>query len=170
MKIKGWEKLHGITYRGYSIINPTHNAIHTQYIADVLDIQTHRKIELRLDMDAGFADESYILTIKDVLNKVVVKRVVDFEMLKSMYNFRQIFELCIEDYIKEVENFWIGSSTNVVTPISHSIVSNVTKRINGGINQFDTDYGTSSLPTFEDFTKMWRSTPAGKFTQTLINK
>ena len=47
----------------------------------------------------------------------------------------------------------------------------LTKRINGGINQFDVDYGTMSLPTFDDFQRTWwGSKPVSKFTQTLINK
>ena len=80
-----------------------------------------------------------------------------------------VYEYCIEDYIKEIDNG--VSLTNVATPISHSIVSNVTKRINGGINQLDVDYGTMSLPTFDDFQKSWwRYKPVSKFTQTLINK
>jgi hypothetical protein len=171
MKIIGWEKLKGITYKGYSITNPMVNAIHTQYIADVLDISKSYKMELRLDTDAGFRDSSYVLTISDRLNNVVVKRIVDFEMLKRISSFRMVYEYCIEDYIREVDKgVSLGNATNVATPISHSIVSNVTKRINGGMNQFDKDYGTTSLPTFDDFAKIWRSTPVGKFTQTLINK
>jgi hypothetical protein len=170
MKIKGWEKLSGITYRGYSIIDPIHNAINTQYIADVLDIHSHHKLALRLDMDSGFDNNSYILTITDRLHNVVIKRMLDFGMLQRISNFRMAFELCIEDYIERVEKTWIGSAIVTGTPISHSIVSNVTKRINGGINQFDTDYGTMSLPTFDDFAKMRGSTSARQFTQTLINK
>jgi hypothetical protein len=172
MKITGWEKLKGITYKGYSIINPMVNAVYTQYFADVLDIQSHRQMELRLDTDAGFRDSSYVLTIRDRFHNVVVKRMVDFEMLKRISSFRIIYEHCIDDYIREVEKgVSLVNATNVATPISHSIVSNVTKRINGGISQFDTNYGTMSLPTFDDFQKTWwRSKPVSKFTQTLINK
>jgi hypothetical protein len=170
MKINGWEKLKGITYKGYSIINPMVNAVYTQYFADVLDIQSHRQMELRLDTDAGFRDSSYVLTIRDRLHNVVVKRIVDFEMLKRISSFRMIYEHCIDDYIREVEKTWTATPIITSTPISHSIVSNVTKRINGGINQFDTDYGTMSLPTFDDFAKMRRSTSDRQFTQTLINK
>jgi hypothetical protein len=169
MKITGWEKLKGITYKGYSIINPMVNIESTQYFADILDIQSHRQMELRLDTDAGFRDSSYVLTIRDRFYNVVVKRMVDFEMLKRISSFRMIYEYCIDDYIREVEKTWTGSATITSTPISHSIVSNVTKRINGGLNQFDTDYGTMSLPTFDDFAKMRGSTSARQFTQTLIN-
>lgn len=169
MKITGWEKIKGITYKGYSITNPMVNAKHTQYFADVLDISKSYIMKMRLDTDAGFRDESHVLTIHDTLNNIVVKRIVDFEMLKRISSFRMVYEYCIEDYIQEVDNG--VSLTNVATPISHSIVSNVTKRINGGINQFDVDYGTSSLPTFDDFQKSWwRYKPVSKFTQTLINK
>lgn len=172
MKITGWEKLKGITYKGYSITNPMVNEEHTQYFADVLDISKSYIMQLRLDTDAGFRDESHVLTIHDRLNNVVVKRIVDFEMLKRISSFRMVYEYCIEDYIKEIDNgVSLVHSTNVATPISHSVVSNVTRRVNGGINQFDTNYGTSSLPNFDDFQKRWwGSKPVSKFTQTLINK
>ena len=172
MKITGWEKLKGITYKGYSITNPMVNAEHTQYFADVLDISKSYIMQLRLDTDAGFRDESHVLTIHDRLNNVVVKRIVDFEMLKRISSFRMVYEYCIEDYIKEIDNgVSLVHATNVATPISHSVVSNVTRRVNGGINQFDTNYGTSSLPNFDDFQKRWwGSKPVSKFTQTLINK
>jgi hypothetical protein len=180
MRIKGWEKINGITYKGYCMINPMHNADETIYFADIMDITTNRTIVMELEMQQPynvisggnpFLDkEHFMLHIRDMNNRIRITRIVELINIRSLSSFRQIFELCIEDYIKEVEKSWIGTATNVATPISHSIVSNVTKRINGGINQFDVDYGTSSLPTFDDFAKMWRSTPAGKFTQTLINK
>ena len=125
MKITGWEKLKGITYKGYSIINPMVNAVYTQYFADVLDIQSHRQMELRLDTDAGFRDSSYVLTIRDRLNNVVVKRIVDFEMLKRISSFRMIYEHCIDDYIREVEKTWIGSATITSTPIQHSGINSL---------------------------------------------
>ena len=36
MKIKGWEKISGYTYKGYTIVNPIHNAYETKYEATIL--------------------------------------------------------------------------------------------------------------------------------------
>ena len=144
MKIKGWEKLNGITYKGYCILNPIHNAIDTQYIADVMFLETKEKLLLRLNTEDGYADiNSFLLTLEDKKNKVIVNRVLNLAMLQSISNFRMMFEMCIEDFIKEVEN----PSTLQSMPKSSSV-----------------------LPTFDDFVKMWRTTPVGQLTQTLIEK
>jgi len=43
MKIKGWEKISGYTYKGYCLVNPIHNAGETKYMADILDLnETHK--------------------------------------------------------------------------------------------------------------------------------
>jgi hypothetical protein len=142
MKISGWEKLSGITYKGYSIINPMVNPESTQYFADILDISTNYKIDLQLDTEAGFGD-SYLLKLSDIRNKVYVQRMIKFDMLKSISNFRMMFEMCIEDYILEFENL------KTIEPIAKS---------------------SSLIPTFDDFAKMWRQTPIGEMTQALVNK
>lgn len=142
MKINGWEKLSGITYKGYSITNPMVNPESTQYFADILDISTNYKIDLQLDTEAGFGD-SYVLKLSDIRNKVYVQRRIKFDMLKSISNFRMMFEMCIEDYILEFENL------KTIEPIAKS---------------------SSLIPTFDDFAKMWRQTPIGEMTQALVNK
>lgn len=142
MKISGWEKLSGITYKGYSIINPMVNPESTQYFADIFDISTNYKIDLQLDTEAGFGD-SYVLKLSDIRNKVYVQRMIKFDMLKSISNFRMMFEMCIEDYILEFENL------KTIEPIAKS---------------------SSLIPTFDDFAKMWRQTPIGEMTQALVNK
>lgn len=149
MKITGWEKLNGITYKGYCIVNPIHNSIYTQYIADIMDVSVSRmtNIELRLDTDAGFDNDSYTLTLRDKLHNLVIKRVLNIGMLQNISNFRMVFELCIEDYIKEIEKTWTGNPIVTSTPKS-----------------------SSALPSFDDFVNIWRTTPVGKLTQTLINK
>ena len=154
MKIKGWEKLNGITYKGYSILNPIYNAPQTQYIADIMFIETNQRMSLHLDMDAHF-NEPYILKIQDLKNRITIQRKLNFEMLKSISNFRVIFEMCIEDYLKEAEAIWTNQygTSNVVQAQTAQLPKS-----------------SSLLPTFDDFVKMWRTTPAGQLTQTLIEK
>lgn len=154
MKISGWEKLSGITYKGYSIINPMVNPESTQYFADILDISTNYKIDLQLDTKAGFGD-SYVLKLSDIKNKVYVQRMIQFDMLKSISNFRMIFEFCIEDYIKEVEATWTNQYGT-----SNAAQAQTTQL----------PKSSSVLPSFDDFVNIWRTTPVGQLTQTLINK
>lgn len=155
MKISGWEKLSGITYKGYSIINPMVNPESTQYFADILDISTKAKMVLTLDMEAGFDNKTCMLKLEDTKNKVFVNRVLKLEMLESISNFRMMYEMCIEDYINEVEMTWTNQygTSNIVEAQTTQLPKS-----------------SSILPSFDDFVKIWRTTPVGQLTQTLINK
>lgn len=155
MKIKGWDKLNGITYRGYAILNPIYNSIQTEYVAEIMDVTTKQRMSLHLDMEAGFDNQSYLLKLQDIKNKINVQRMISIEMLKSISTFRQIYEMCIEDYIREAEEQSTNpfDSTNSPQYITHHQMPK----------------SSSMLPTFDDFAKMWKQTPAGKFTQTLID-
>lgn len=104
MKIKGWEKLNGICYKDYCILNPIHNSIMTHYIADVMNLITKNKIQLKLDFDAGFDEYIAMLNLSDVNHNISVNRVINLVMLNSISNFRLVFELCLDDYLKEIKN------------------------------------------------------------------
>ena len=157
MKITGWEKLNGITYKGYSILNPIHNAMDTRYVADVMDLATKQRLSLDLETRDGIRALGnrtlYTIKLEDKRNRIIVQRVLDFEMLKSMATFRQIYEMCIEDYLKEVEESWTKQSGIV------NVVQN-----NG-----TTESWQSKLPTFDDFAKMWKNTPMGQVTNKIFN-
>ena len=143
MKISGWEKLHGITYKGYSILNPIHNAINTQYIADVMDLTTKNKLYMLLDLDSTYNDfgsiKYYALILEDKLSKIKVQRMINYDMLQSMSGFRQIYELCIEDYLTESESKQNGI-LNVVA------------------NSGATHSWSQNMPTFDEFRKNWKIT------------
>ena len=38
MKITGWEKISGLTYKGFSIVNPIHDANQEIYYATILNL------------------------------------------------------------------------------------------------------------------------------------
>ena len=157
MKITGWEKLNGITYKGYSILNPIHNAMDTRYVADVMDLATKQRLSLDLETRDGmkiFSDKTlYTIRLEDRKNKITIQRVLDFEMLKSISTFRQIYELCIEDYLKEVEESWT-KQTGIVNVVQ---------------NNGTTESWQNKLPTFDDFAKMWKNTPLGQATNKIFN-
>ncbi len=112
MKIKGWEKISGITYKGYCMINPIHNADETIYFADIMDLNNKRTIVMELEMQQPynvisggnpFADrEHYSLMIKDINNRIRIHRILELINIRSLNSFLQIFELCIEDYLKHL--------------------------------------------------------------------
>ena len=112
VKIKGWEKLSGITYRGYCIVNPIHNAYETEYLADVLNLNLpyKPKWELSLHMD-NLNPHEHIIWLGNPQNKLHTQIQVQTDGIRTISGFRQNWELLVERLI-DLEN--------LSTPISSS--------------------------------------------------
>jgi hypothetical protein len=112
VKIRGWEKLSGITYRGYCIVNPIHNAYETEYLADVLNLNLpyKPKWELSLHMD-NLNPHEHIIWLGNPQNKLHTQIQVQTDEIRTMSEFRQNWELLVERLI-DLEN--------LSTPISSS--------------------------------------------------
>jgi len=112
VKIRGWEKINGITYRGYCIVNPIHNAYETEYLADVLNLNLPQKPkwELSLHMD-NLNPHEHIIWLGNPQNKLHTQIQVQTDAIRTMSEFRQNWELLVERLI-DLEN--------LSTPISSS--------------------------------------------------
>jgi len=108
MKIKGWEKLSGITYKGYCIVNPIHNAHETKYEATILDLNLPYKPKWELSVltpqhkfivGENTADGIFFISMWDD-NKFSTSRKMNKQMMKSMSNFRQTFEEMVDELLK----------------------------------------------------------------------
>lgn len=148
MKIKGWEKISGITYKDYCMVNPIHNAQQTVYYADVINLITKDKLGLQLEMEEVFQPvdkynrvrEYFTLILKDVPRNIKIQRVVQLIHIKNISSFRQMVEMCIEDYLNEIgENDWANGIINQVQQNGTSIKY------------------TTSIPTFDEFVKMFKN-------------
>jgi hypothetical protein len=139
MKIKGWEKISGFTYKGYSIVNPIHNANEDTYYANILDLNQVQ--QPKWDMILKTTNGSDIITfrIEDSLTKhLMATSGLTKENIRTLQKFRVEYELLIDDILET------------------SILSKVTRNVNGGttgiINQVQSAgvnvlYGSSSLST-----------------------
>jgi hypothetical protein len=139
MKIKGWEKISGYTYKGYSIINPIHDANEEVYYANILDLnqvpQPKWEIELSINNNTGVIKFS----IKDGITKhLLAKSHLTKPNIETLQKFREQYEMLVDDILEERQHY----------------VKNVTRNINGGttgiINQVQSAgtnvlYGSSSL-------------------------
>ncbi len=115
MKIKGWEKISGFTYKGYSIVNPIHNANEDTYYANILDLNQVQ--QPKWDMILKTTNGSDIITfrIEDSLTKhLMATSGLTKENIRSLQKFRVEYELLIDDILET------------------AILSKVTKNINGG--------------------------------------
>ena len=103
MKIKGWEKISGYTYKGYAIVNPMHNADETKYFATILDLNdpTKPKWELSVLTPAHKfkIGDTFSIILKDNEGRSKINE-HSKEMMSSKQNFRMIFEEMIDGMLK----------------------------------------------------------------------
>jgi hypothetical protein len=129
MKIKGWEKLSGITYKGYCIVNPIHNAHETKYEATILNLNLPQKPKWELSVltpqhkfivGENTADGIFFISMWDD-NKFSASRKMNKQMMKSISNFRQTFE----DMVDEILKIQLTSA-----PRSHSLSGGIINHVN----------------------------------------
>lgn len=101
MKIKGWEKISGYTYKGYTIVNPMHNAEETKYEATILDLNQPHKPKWELEvLTPGYKwkladDYSFDIMVWDE-NKLNTRTKMDKQSMSSISHFRQTFEQLVD--------------------------------------------------------------------------
>lgn len=103
MKIKGWEKISGITYKGLTIVNPIHNADETKYTADILNFNKPDRPIWRL---AVLTDKhrfrnlsnNFFVTIRGE-NKLSTQTTASISNMMKISSFRQIFEVLVDEIL-----------------------------------------------------------------------
>jgi hypothetical protein len=123
IKINGWEKISGIGYKGYTIVNPIHNANETKYMATVLDLNQSHKPKWELNVLGpghkwkAVTDTNFHILLWDE-DKFSACREVSKDMISSVSAFRQIFEVLVDEVL-DVRR-------------KNSLFTNISKRVNGG--------------------------------------
>ena len=126
MKIKGWEKIHGYTYKGYSIVNPIHNAEETRYEATILDLNLPYKPKWELSVLTPAhkfkRDNAFSIILRDDENRSTINTLHKERMQSIVY-----FRCTVEEMIDKMLGMRL---TSAVTPNSHSINSRYTNTLN----------------------------------------
>ena len=121
MKIKGWEKISGYTYKGYTIVNPMHNADETRYEATILNLNLPQKPKWELVVLTPkhkwitFNADTFSIIMRDDENRSTINE-VNKQRMESISIFRNTFEEMIDKLL------------------SMRLTSAVTKTINSGGN------------------------------------
>jgi hypothetical protein len=127
MKIKGWEKISGYTYKGYSIVNPIHNAEETKYEATILDLNLPYKPKWELHVLTPAhkfkQDNDFSIILRDDENRSTINT-IDKQRMASISIFRQTFEEMVDKMLG------MRLTSAGVTASSHSIHSGYNKTIN----------------------------------------
>jgi hypothetical protein len=126
MKIKGWEKISGFTYKGFTMVNPMHNAEETRYEATILNLNLPQKPKWELVVLTPAhrfkQDNIFSITIWDE-NKLHTSNTMTKQMMKSISNFRQIFEEMVDEILKI-------QLISAPTYSSHSISGGIVNHVN----------------------------------------
>jgi hypothetical protein len=118
MKIKGWEKISGFTYKGYSIVNPIHNANEEVYYATILNLNQVYKPKWDIELTATPVKGVITFRIKDSVTQLLLaKSHLTKTNIDTLQKFREQYEMLVDDILEGVQKY---------------TASKVTKNINGG--------------------------------------
>ena len=122
MKIKGWEKISGYTYKGYTIVNPIHNAEETRYEATILNLNLPQKPKWELNVLTPAhkfkQDNHFSITMWDDQD-YLTRRQLTIQRMRSISIFRNTFEEMIDKLLS------MRLTSAGVNASSHSLNINV---------------------------------------------
>jgi hypothetical protein len=101
MKIKGWEKISGFTYKGYSIVNPIHNAGEDTYYATILDLK--HVISSKWDIELTFRQTGRITfrILDSATQHLIAKSHLTKTNIETLKQFREQYEMLIDDILEK---------------------------------------------------------------------
>ena len=141
MKIKGWEKISGFTYKGYCIVNPIHDANEEGYFATILNLnqvpQPKWEIELTINNTTGVIK---FRILDSVAQHLMAKSHLTKTNIDTLQKFREQYEMLVDDILEEAQSYVKKATTNInggTTGIINQVQS-------AGTNVL---YGSSSLST-----------------------
>jgi hypothetical protein len=114
MKIKGWEKISGFTYKGYCIVNPIHDANEEGYFATVLNLnQVYRPkwdIELTINNSTGVIK---FRILDSVTQHLMAKSHLTKINIDTLQKFREQYEMLVDDILEEAQSYVKKATTNI---------------------------------------------------------
>jgi hypothetical protein len=141
MKIKGWEKISGFTYKGYCIVNPIHDANEEGYFATVLNLNQVYRPKWDITLSAYAVKGVVKFSILDnVTQHLLAKSHLTKINIDTLQKFREQYEMLVDDILEEVQSYVKKATTNInggTTGIINQVQSTGTNVL----------YGSSSLST-----------------------
>ena len=106
MKIKGWEKISGYTYKGFCIVNPIHNAKEDTYFATILNLN----IEHRPKWDISLVETTSKGVVKfsildNVTQHLLAKAHLTKVNIETPQKFREQYEMLVDDILEEAQSY-----------------------------------------------------------------
>ena len=114
MKIKGWKKISGFTYKGYCIVNPIHDANEEGYFATVLNLNQVYRPKWDITLSAYAVKGVVIFSILDnVTQHLLAKSHLTKTNIDTLQKFREQYEMLVDDILEEAQSYVKKATTNI---------------------------------------------------------
>ena len=106
MKIIGWEKINGYTYKGYCIVNPIHNAKEDTYFATVLNLNHEHRPKWDITLSAYAVKGVIKFSILDNESQhLLAKAHLTKVNIETPQKFREQYEMLVDDILEEAQSY-----------------------------------------------------------------
>jgi hypothetical protein len=114
MKIKGWEKISGFTYKGYCIVNPIHDANEEGYFATVLNLNQVYRPKWDITLSAYAVKGVVTFSILDNVTQHLLAKVHLTKVnIETLQQFREQYEMLVDDILEEAQSYVKKATTNI---------------------------------------------------------
>ena len=141
MKIIGWEKINGYTYKGYCIVNPIHNAKEDTYFATVLNLNHEHRPKWDITLSAYAVKGVITFRILDsVTQHLLAKAHLTKVNIETPQKFREQYEMLVDDILEEAQSYTktgtTGPSQGIINQVqtAGTTVAYSSHSISNGLN------------------------------------
>ena len=106
MKITGWEKISGYTYKGFCIVNPIHNANEEVYYATVLNLNHEHRPKWDITLGDVVSKGVFKFSILDnATQHLLAKSHLTKVNIETPQKFREQYEMLVDDILDEAQSY-----------------------------------------------------------------
>ena len=106
MKIIGWEKISGYTYKGFCIVNPINNANEDTYFATILNLNHEHKPKWDISLVETHSKGVVKFSILDsVTQHLLAKAHLTKVNIETPQKFREQYEMLVDDILEEAQSY-----------------------------------------------------------------
>ena len=141
MKITGWEKINGYTYKGFCIVNPIHNANEDTYFATILNLNHEHRPKWDITLSAYAVKGVITFRILDsVTQHLLAKSHLTKVNIETPQKFREQYEMLVDDILEEAQSYTktgtTGPSQGIINQVqtAGTTVAYSSHSISNGLN------------------------------------
>ena len=125
MKIEGWEKISGYTYKGFCIVNPIHNANEDTYFATILNLNHEHKPKWDITLSAYAVKGVIKFSILDNESQhLLAKAHLTKVNIETPQKFREQYEMLVDDILEEARSYLkkgtTGPSQGIINQVQNA--------------------------------------------------